>query len=280
MMSYDFDFFRDFLRARSGLSLTVEKKYLLESRLIKVMQARAIANLSQLASQLRNGWDAGLERDVVEAMTTNETLFFRDKSPFEALERMVLPRLMQSRAATRRLSIWCAACACGQEPYSLAMMLEDNREMFAGWTISILATDLSSAMIEKAKAGVYSQFEVQRGLPVRHLLKYFTQEKSGWALNAAIRNRVQFRTLNLMQDFSGIGQFDVILCRNVLIYFDLETRRDVLGRLKRQLASDGRLVLGAPETVIGVTRDFAPDPDAHGLYTPVHDPVPGVRLRA
>lgn len=275
MTPHDFEFLKMFLRRKSGLDLPESKIYLLESRLQKVMRDAGLSSLSHLVAAMRAG-KAGLETQVVEAMTTNETLFFRDRSPFEALENRILPQLMKARAASRRLSIWCAACSAGQEPYSLAMMFADMQTQLAGWTIQIVASDISAGMIAKAQAGSYSQFEVQRGLPVRNLLKYFTQEKDTWTLNAAVRQRVQFKTLNLMEDFRGMGQFDIIMCRNVLIYFDLPTRRDVLTRFLPHLPPDGRLVLGAPETVVGITQDFSPDPDAHGFYLPLKNTMSGL----
>ncbi|MGL4325043.1 MAG: CheR family methyltransferase [Beijerinckiaceae bacterium] len=279
MMQSDFQFLQKFLQSRSGLDLPEQKSYLLESRLLKVLRDFQLPTLTHLVARVRAG-DAALERQVIEAMTTNETLFFRDRVPFDALETLILPRLMKARAATRRLSIWCAACSAGQEPYSLAMMFEEKRELWAGWTIAIHATDLSAAMIARAQAATYTQFEVQRGLPVRYLLKYFTQDKDVWTLNAALRTRVQFKTMNLMQDFGPIGSFDIIMCRNVLIYFDLPTRRDVLNRMLPHLAGDGRLILGAPETVVGVTHEYTPDPDAHGFYIPAKNRMSALRQSA
>lgn len=276
MMPHDFQFLQKFLLKRSGLDLPESKAYLLESRLQKVLRDEKIPSLAQLVMALRGG-NSHLEQAVAEAMTTNETLFFRDRQPFESLERLVLPQLQKNRAATRKLSIWCAACSTGQEPYSLSMMFEENRAQWAGWTIQIIATDLSAAIIERAKSATYTQFEVQRGLPVRYLLKYFTQDKDSWTLNAAIRQRVQFKTLNLMEDFRQLGQFDIIMCRNVLIYFDIPTRRDVLTRMLPHLPADGRLVLGAPETVVGITNDFSPEPDVHGFYLPVKNMASGLR---
>ena len=276
MTPHDFQFLQKFLLKRSGLDLPEAKAYLLESRLQKILRDEKMPSLSHLVMALR-GNNARLEQLVADAMTTNETLFFRDRQPFESLENIVLPQLMKARAATRKLSIWCAACSTGQEPYSLAMMFEENRAQWAGWTIQIIATDLSAAIVARAQSAEYSQFEVQRGLPVRYLLKYFTQDKDVWTLNAPVRQRVQFRTLNLMEDFRGLGSFDIIFCRNVLIYFDIATRRDVLTRMLPLLPPDGRLVLGAPETVVGITTDFSPEPDVHGFYLPVKNAMTGLR---
>jgi chemotaxis protein methyltransferase CheR len=209
-----------------------------------------------------------LTTEVVEAMTTNETFFFRDKIPFDHLRETVLPMLMQSRASRRSLRIWSAACSTGQEPYSIAMCLKDNAQALSGWRIEIVATDLSQEVLEKAKAGIYSQFEVQRGLPIQTLVKYFTQTGELWQINADIRGMVQHRQLNLLQDFSQLGKFDVIFCRNVLIYFDQETKAAIFERLSRVSEPDGILMLGAAESVVGITDAFRPYPDRRGLYQP------------
>jgi chemotaxis protein methyltransferase CheR len=205
---------------------------------------------------------------VVEAMTTNETFFFRDKIPFDHLRATILPELLQARASRRSLRIWCAASSTGQEPYSVAMCLKEMGAALAGWRVEILATDLSAAVLEKSKAGIFSQFEVQRGLPIQMLVRHFAQVGELWQLNADIRAMVQHRQLNLLQDFSHLGMFDVIFCRNVLIYFDQETKAGTFGRLARQLETDGFLVLGAAETVVGLTDVFRPFPERRGLYRP------------
>ena len=180
-------------------------------------------------------------------MTTNETFFFRDKIPFDHLKEAVLPALVQARAARRSLRIWCAASSTGQEPYSIAMCLKEAGPMLAGWRTEIVATDLSQEVLEKSRAGIYSQFEVQRGLPIQMLVKYFTQNGELWQLNAEIRGMVQHRQLNLLQDFSHLGTFDMIFCRNVLIYFDQDTKANIFGRIARMLEPDGVLALGAAE---------------------------------
>ena len=214
-----------------------------------------------------------LTSEVVEAMTTNETFFFRDKIPFDHLKEAVLPALAQARAARRSLRIWCAASSTGQEPYSIAMLLKEMTALFAGWRIEIIATDLSQAVLEKAKAGLFSQFEVQRGLPIQLLVKYFVQKGELWQLNADIRGMVQHRQLNLLQDVSHLGTFDVIFCRNVLIYFDQQTKAGVFGKVARMLEPDGVLALGAAESVVGITNLFRPYPDRRGLYQPNTAPV-------
>jgi len=217
---------------------------------------------------------------VVEAMTTNETFFFRDKIPFDHLKEAVLPALVQARAARRALRIWCAASSTGQEPYSIAMCLKEAGAMLAGWRTEIVATDLSLGVLEKSKAGVFSQFEVQRGLPIQMLVKYFTQNGELWQLNAEIRSMVQHRQLNLLQDFSQLGMFDIIFCRNVLIYFDQPTKANIFERIARMLEPDGVMALGAAESVVGITNVFKPYPERRGLYRPSVAPAarPGASM--
>jgi chemotaxis protein methyltransferase CheR len=180
----------------------------------------------------------------------------------------MLPALLAARASRRTLRIWCAAASTGQEPYSLAMILKEMEGQLAGWRIEIIGTDLSTEVLDKAKAGSYTQFEVQRGLPIQYLMKYFTQKGDQWEIASSIRSMVQYRPLNLLRDFSSLGQFDIIYCRNVLIYFDQPTKADVLGRASRLLAPDGYLVLGAAETVVGITDVFKPHAERRGLYVP------------
>jgi len=206
---------------------------------------------------------------VVEAMTTNETFFFRDKIPFEHFREAILPALLVARAREKRMRIWCAAASTGQEPYSLAMILREFAAALSGWRVDLLATDLAGEVLEKGKAGIYSQFEVQRGLPIQQLVQNFTQVGEQWQISPALRGMVQFRTLNLLNDFSALGAFDLVFCRNVLIYFDQESKTAVLNRLARQIPVDGYLVLGAAETVVGLTEAFRPVPDRRGLYAPV-----------
>ena len=221
---------------------------------------------------MRNGANA-LTGEVVEAMTTNETFFFRDKIPFDHLKEAVLPAMTQARAARRSLRIWCAASSTGQEPYSIAMCLKEAGHLLSGWRTEIVATDLSLAVLEKSKAGIFSQFEVQRGLPIGLLVKYFTQNGELWQINAELRSMVQHRQLNLLQDFSHLGVFDIIFCRNVLIYFDQNTKVNIFERLSRMMEPDGVLALGAAESVVGITNTFKPYPDRRGLYRPNIAPV-------
>jgi chemotaxis protein methyltransferase CheR len=280
MTELDFEFLRGFLKARSGLALTPEKRYLVESRLAPVCRRFELEDLAELARGLKGGRDADLERAVVEAMTTNETFFFRDKAPFELFRDVLLPRFLVSRGNARRLRIWCAAASSGQEPYSLAMLLHEVAPQLSSWQVEIVATDISTEVLEKARAGLYSQFEVQRGLPIQLLLKYFTQVGDQWQICSQIRSMVGYRPLNLIKDFEHLGAFDIVYCRNVLIYFDPPTKSDVLKRLAASLAPDGALLLGSAETVINLTDALATDPQYRGLYRkPERLPLAAVPMR-
>jgi chemotaxis protein methyltransferase CheR len=262
----DYDHLRRLLRERSGLALAADKQYLLESRLLPIARRCGLDGLGALVRRLQAPSAEALIAEVVEAMTTNETFFFRDKIPFDNFRDTIVPALMAARAGRRQIRIWCAAASTGQEPYSLAMMIEEMA--LAGWRFEIIATDLSNEVLERAKAGVYSQFEVQRGLPIRLLLKYFTQVGDSWQIAPRLRAMVQFRSLNLLRDFSPLGTFDVVFCRNVLIYFNEQAKIDVLDRLARSMEPDGYLVLGAAETVVGLTGSLKPVADCRGLFAP------------
>lgn len=268
MTPADFDYLRKMLRERSGLVLSAEKQYLAESRLLPLVRRNGLATLDELIGTIRLKPSSQLATDTVSAMTTNETFFFRDKAPFENFRDHIMPTLVAARLREKRIRIWCAAASTGQEPYSLAMMINEMGPALAGVRVEILATDLSGEVLDRAKAGLYSQFEVQRGLPIQQLLKYFTQEGDSWRLTPELRAMVQFRTLNLLNDFSPLGTFDVVFCRNVLIYFDQETKIGVFNRMARQIPDDGYLVLGAAETVVGLTDAFKPVPERRGLYAP------------
>jgi chemotaxis protein methyltransferase CheR len=217
---------------------------------------------------MRGGGAEALITEVVEAMTTNETFFFRDKVPFDHLRDTILPAMQQSRSNRKCLRIWSAACSTGQEPYSIAMLLKEKAQALSGWRVEIVATDLSQEVLEKSRSGIYSQFEVQRGLPIQLLVKYFTQTGELWQLNSEIRGMVTHKQLNLLQDFSHLGKFDVIFCRNVLIYFDQETKINIFERMAKAMEPDGMLVLGAAESVVGITDAFRPLADKRGLYQP------------
>ncbi len=266
MTPMDYEFLRKLLKERSGLDLSSDKQYLVESRLNPLARRVGLSGIEELVAKIRSGAEA-LTSEVVEAMTTNETFFFRDKIPFDHLRQTVLPELVQARANRRSLRIWCAASSTGQEPYSIAMCIKEFAPL-AGWRVEIVATDLSQGVLEKSRAGIFSQFEVQRGLPIQMLVKYFTQTGELWQLNADTRAMVQHRQLNLLQDFSHLGTFDVIFCRNVLIYFDQDTKINIFDRLARVLEPDGVLALGAAESVVGVSDAFRSCPERRGLYRP------------
>ncbi|WP_027533507.1 protein-glutamate O-methyltransferase CheR [Bradyrhizobium sp. WSM3983] len=270
MNSPDYEYLRKLLKERSGLDLSSDKQYLIESRLLPLARKAGLSGIPELVQKLQGGSSA-LITSVVEAMTTNETFFFRDKVPFDHFRDTIMPEVLKARAGRRSVRIWCAAGSTGQEPYSLAMTLKEMGAALTGWRVEIIATDLSQEVLEKAKAGVYSQFEVQRGLPIQHLVKYFKPNGETWQINPELRAMIQHRQLNLLQDFSHLGTFDVIFCRNVLIYFDQDTKINIFNRLARQIELDGFLVLGAAETVVGLTDTFRPIADRRGLYKP-NDP--------
>lgn len=264
MTPADFDYVSQVLKRRSGLVLTPEKAYLVQSRVTPLLRRHGLASVEALVVKMRGG-DERVTRDVVEAMTTNESFFFRDKTPFDHFEKLILPRLLQARAGERRLRIWCAAASTGQEPYSLAMIIREKANVLRDWKIEIIGTDLSNEVLERAKAGLYSQFEVQRGLPVQMLVKYFTKEGDQYRIKDEIRSAVQYRVANLLDSFVGFGVFDVVFCRNVLIYFDEATKRNVLDRIAQLMPGDGYLLLGAAESVVGVTSSFVPHESARGV---------------
>ncbi len=271
MTPQDFDYLRQLLRERSGLMLSAEKQYLAESRLLPLVRRHELKTLGELIAALRAQPAAPLVSEVVEAMTTNETFFFRDKTPFEHFRQTIMPALIEKRAREKRIRIWCAAASTGQEPYSLAMALKEmavTQPALRQFRIDILATDLSGEVLERARSGIYSQFEVQRGLPIQLLLKYFKQSGESWQIASDIRAMVQLRPLNLLNDFSPLGTFDLVFCRNVLIYFDQPSKINVFNRIAKQIPDDGFLVLGAAETVVGLTDAFKPVPDKRGLYAP------------
>ncbi len=254
------------LKARSGLSLGADKSYLVQARLEPILQKRALSSLAVLADRLRS--DPVLEREVVEAMTTNETLFFRDGRPFDHLREVMLPRLHLSRPKGIPLRIWSAAASTGQEAYSLAMLVSEMGPALAGRAVEIVGTDIAREPLQRGEQGLYTQFEVQRGLPARLLVKYFTKEEGGWRINRQLRDMVRFREWNLLSDLSGLGRFDVIFCRNVLIYFDQATKARTLAAAGRLLSPDGVIYLGAAETILGLEVGLSPLAGGHGIFRP------------
>jgi chemotaxis protein methyltransferase CheR len=267
MKPEDFDLFSVLVKQRSGLVLTKDKAYLLESRLVPVARKWKLKTLEDLAQAVRTQRDEGMLRDITEAMTTNESFFFRDTKPFDQFRQILLPQFLKSRASRKQIRIWSAASSSGQECYSLAMILAEEAAKMQGWKIDIIGTDISGEMVERAKSGIYSQFEVQRGLPITLLVKYFQQVSADkWQIRENLRQMVQFKEGNLLTDFGPIGTFDIVYCRNVLIYFDQPTKTRVLGAISNVMAPDGVLFLGGAETVLGITEKFKPLESERGMY--------------
>jgi len=261
-----FNFISGLLREKSGLVLTPEKSYLLESRLTPIARRTEIGDVEALIKHLQLSKDPALTTEVVEAMTTNESFFFRDIKPFDLFRDHVLPHLLETRAAKKSFRIWCAAASSGQEPYSIGMTLLEQGAKLAGWKYEIVGTDISLKILEKAEKGVYSQFEAQRGMPITLLVKYFDQEGEAWKVKPSVRQLVSYKYFNLLEDPTPLGTFDVVFCRNVLIYFDQKTKGEVLGRISKLMPEDGMLFLGGAETVLGVSDDFKPIPGQRGVY--------------
>lgn len=260
-----FDALRAYLRRESGLILDADKRYLVESRLSPIIRRESMNGLSDLVRVLELNQAPRLAQEVVQAMTINETYFFRDRLPFDTLRNEILPELIRTRAAQKSIRVWCAAASTGQEPYSIALIFEEMAARMPGWRVEIIGTDLSEAALARAKEGLYSQFEVQRGLSTAQLLKYFSQIRDMWQLKENIRSRVIYRHMNLLSDYSILGTFDVIFCRNVLIYFDAAKKSEVLNKMTRILAPDGAIFLGAAESVIGLDTKLSPHPQHRGV---------------
>jgi chemotaxis protein methyltransferase CheR len=283
MNDADFTYIAALLKDRSGLIVTPEKLYLFETRLMPIARRHNIASLDLLIGAMRGGRHATLIAEVVDAMTTNETSFFRDRHPFDAMKKMLLPGLIERRAAQRHLRIWSAACSTGQEAYSLAMMLRDDFPLLASWRIEIVGTDISPSVVARAKEGSFSTFEVQRGLPIHLLVRHFEQNAEQWRIKPVLRQMVDFRLFNLLGDLAPLGQFDIILCRNVLIYFDMPTKARVLDAMHKRLARDGALILGGAESVFGICEKFTDLPGLRGVYASAGSrawPAPGPAFTA
>ncbi|WP_366656536.1 protein-glutamate O-methyltransferase [Fodinicurvata sp. EGI_FJ10296] len=277
MKTDDFNYLRTLLHQRSGLVVTPDKSYLLESRLMPVARKWQVKSLDDLVQLARTRRQESLLNDITEAMTTNESSFFRDSKPFELFKSVVLPHLLEARSARKSFRIWSAACSSGQEPYSLAMLLHEEAARLRGWKIEIVGTDLSTEMIDRCRAGVYTQFEIQRGLPITHLVKYFKQVGDKWYISDELKKMVTWRTFNLLDNMSGLGQFDVVFCRNVLIYFDQANKTKVLDGISKVMPADGHLFLGGAETVLGVSDRFRPVDGRRGLYEPAAKAAGSVR---
>jgi chemotaxis protein methyltransferase CheR len=255
----DYAFLGRLLRETTGLAIGDGKEYLLESRLVPIALTLGLPDVGSVVARLRSSPSADLVRAVCEAMATYESSFFRDGAPFDLIRQRLVPELMQRRAANRTMRIWCAAASTGQEPYSVAMALADLP--LDGWNVEILATDYSRVALGRARSGIYNTFEIQRGMRSELRQRFCTQVGIDWRIDDSIRQRVSFAEVNLLHPFSHLGSFDLILCRNVLIYFDVDTRKDVLDRMAGALSPDGYLLLGAAESAIGVTEGFARVPE-------------------
>lgn len=267
MTPESFNYLAGLVKARSGIVLTADKGYMLETRLGAMLRREGLAGLDALALRLRGPRAEPLVAEMVEALTTNESSFFRDGKPFEHLKRL-LPRLAAARPPGQAIRIWSAACSSGQEAYSVAMTVAELGAGLGGRRVEILGTDISREMLDRAKEGVFTQFEVQRGLPVQMLVKHFRQEGGRWRVAPELRAMTRWQAFNLLDDPRGLGRFDVIFCRNVLIYFDAPTKSRVLAALAGQLAADGVVYLGGAETVLGLTERLVPVSGERGVYEP------------
>ena len=259
------------LEARTGQQLTMSRRWRIETALSTLLRERGIATLDELITILVMGKEPSLSQKVVEALLNNETYFFRDRTPFDGLQRHALPELAQRRDKSKRLRIWSAGCSTGQEVYSLSMLFAEEPEKWRGWTIDILGSDVSTSCIDRARSGIYSQFEVQRGLGINQMIKWFEEAADGWRAVEVLRKPVRFQVHNLLEPFPHPGDFDIVLCRNVLLYLSPEKKALAFDRLAGALAEDGWLMLGAGETVIGQTSKLGADTSARGLYRLIGD---------
>lgn len=267
------------LETRTGQQLTISRRWRIETALKSLLRERGIGTLDQLIATLVAGREPGLAEEVVEALLNNETYFYRDRLPFDLLLKGALPRLQQARQREKRLSIWCAGCSTGQEVYSLAMSFAETKLRWQDWKIDILGTDVSRSAVERARQGLYSQFEVQRGLPVMQMMRWFDEVGAQqWQIRTELQKAVRFQVHSLLEAPPQPRRFDIILCRNVLLYFAGDTQKAVFRRLAEASAPDACLMLGAGETVIGHTDDFVSDPEQRGLY--VRKPVQAPPARA
>ncbi len=254
------------LEARTGQQLTMSRRWRIETALSSLLRERGIASLDELITILVMGKEPSLSQQVVEALLNNETYFFRDRTPFDQISQVILPRLQELRGAERRIRIWSAGCSTGQEVYSLAMMFADEPMKWVGWTIDILGTDVSEGVVNRARSGLYSQFEVQRGLGITQMIKWFEETPEGWRAAEGLRKNVRFQVHNLLEPVPHPGQFDIVLCRNVLLYLNADKKRLAFDRLASAMAPDGMFVMGAGETVIGQTDRLSADRGWRGVY--------------
>jgi chemotaxis protein methyltransferase CheR len=267
MTDQDFDLIRKMLHERSAIALDASKKYLVESRLAPILHQLKLNSIGDLAAHLRSQPSNGLCRQIVEAMVTTESSFFRDHHPFEALRKVVIPDLINRRQSERRLNIWCAASSHGQEPYSIALLIREHFPELSTWKVALMASDLSQEVLARARAGRFNQIEVNRGLPAALLVKYFEQHGTDWQLNPNVRSMVDFQQINLADSWPVLSRMDLVLIRNVMIYFEVETKKSILGKLARLLRPDGYLILGGAETTINLDESYRRvEPIKAGLY--------------
>jgi chemotaxis protein methyltransferase CheR len=261
------------LEQKTGQTLMANRHWRIDMALKPVMRQNSIPDLATLIALIEIDADPKLTTACVEAMVNNETCFFRDQANFALLTGPVLDTLREHRMATRKLRIWSAACSTGQEPYSLAIAMAENPEKWRGWTVQIMATDVSTSALAQARSGRYSQFEIQRGLPVMQMLRYFDQDGEEWIAKESIRKLVTFAEHNMLQSARHFGKFDVVLCRNMLMYLCEDKRSQVLDGIAQSIADDGILMLGAAETVIGQTQSFRSSKEFRGFYQPAEGAV-------
>jgi chemotaxis protein methyltransferase CheR len=254
------------LEARTGQQLTLSRRWRIETALASLLRERGISTLDELITILVMGKEPSLSQRVVEALLNNETYFFRDRAPFDVLQRHALPELAQRRDKSKRLRIWSAGCSTGQEVYSLSMLFAEEPEKWRGWTIDILGTDVSSSCVDRARTGAYTQFEVQRGLGISQMIKWIEESADGWRAVEPLRKPLRFQVHNLLEPAPHPGEFDIVLCRNVLLYLSPEKKAVAFERIAGSMAQDGCLMLGAGETVIGQTGKLGADVNARGLY--------------
>ena len=256
MNTADFDFVRNFVRSEAAIVLEPGKEYLVESRLITLARKENFTSIDELVQKLRSEPKNGLYRKVVDAMTTNETSFFRDLHPFEALKKSILPELMARRAAERQINIWCGAASTGQESYSVLMLIAEHFPELLKWDLKFIATDLCLDVLARARSGRFSQLEVNRGLPAALLIKHFVRQGADWEIREDLRRRVDFREMNLVKDWPLLPPLDIVFMRNVLIYFDIETKKTILAKTRRLLRPGAYLLLGGAETTFNVDDAF------------------------
>lgn len=256
MTADEFQYVCRFVRDRSSIVLEAGKEYLVEARLAPVARQFQLGSVGEVIAKLRASADGGLQTRVMEAMVTTETLFFRDREPFESLRTSVLPDLMKRRAGERVLNVWSAACSTGQEPYSFVLLLRQHFPELSGWKVNVLATDLSGEVLAKARDGRYNQIEINRGLPAPLMVRYFKQYGTAWQLTDDVRKAVEFRELNLTRPWPALPKMDLVFLRNVMIYFDVDTKKAILGRVARLLRPDGYLLLGGAETTLHLDAAF------------------------